>query len=323
MCAGIALTGTVPSAGAKLGHHVLSPSRSLEFAVRGSNGYEIEVTGSGSKVEIWVGRPGGGLAKYRVPGRTRARSIEANIGSLGRIDLRFEARAVEPDSGGSKGCNGKPSLFEPGTFTGKVRFRGEGGYTRFSANRIDGWSWRSFRRVCKTPDWLLPDPGNSHKPVKETDEGTGREINAVGAAMSSHHRSVYVRFTSIVVPKRPGQRRLSLVGAKAEIHERRGRIAIERSDLTLADEGALLLGPASASPTATLTLPPPFSGNGIYGTAAGGTPTWSGSLRVRLPGATVALTGPDFVTALCQGGTLETVSDCMRPVNDEAARGPR
>jgi hypothetical protein len=316
------LTVTASSADAKPGYFVLSPSAYLGFTVQGSNGYKIEVTRIGKEVEVWVGRRGGGLAKYQAPAQTRRGTIKANLGKLGRLDLQFDAKSIEIDRSGPKGCRGEPSVYELGAFSGTMRFQGEGGYTRFSAKRIQGWISHNPREVCKKPDWLLPDPGKSHKPAKETDEGTGREIKAVGAAMSSSHRSVYVRFTSIVVPPRPGQRRLSLAVAKAEVHERRGRVAIERSNLILAGENALLLGPPSRSPTATLTLPPPFAGSGTYSISPEGTPIWSGSLRVHLPGAALALAGAGFVAAFCQGSTLEAISNCMRPVKAEAERGP-
>lgn len=320
-CAGIAFAGTAPGADAKPGYYVLSPSVYLELVVQGSNGYTIEVTGSGKQVDVWVGRRGSGLAKYHVPGRARMGAIKANLGSLGRIDLRFDAKSVETDQRGPKGCHGKPSVYELGSFRGTMRFRGEGGYTRLSAKRVQGSVSHDFRQVCKKPDWLLPDPHESHKPAKEKDDGVERELNVLGAAMSSRHRSVSLHYISIVVPESPSGKRLSLVGAKAEVHERRSRIAIERSALVLADEGALLFGPAGESPTATLNLPLPFAGSGTYGTSAEGTPTWSGSLRVHLPGATVALTGADFVAALCQGTRFGAVSRCMRPVEVEAKRG--
>lgn len=310
-CAGIAFTGTVQSADAKPGYFVLSPYLHLGFVVHGSNGYKIEVTRLGKRIEVWVSRAGGGLVTYEVPARARRGVIKANLGTLGWIDLRFDAKSLKSYPP-LRRCRGKSTQEELGTFRGTMRFRGEGGYTRFSAKRIQGWVSHGFRQVCKLRDEPpLPDP---REPAGE-DDGAEPDVTVLGAAMSGRHRSVSVRFTSLAS---------LLVGAKAEVHEQRGRIAIERSLVVLAGQNALHLGPASESPTATLKLPPPFAGSGTYGTSAEGTPTWSGSLRVRLPGAdVVALTGPGFVAALCQGTTLEAVSRsrCIRPVKAEAGRG--
>lgn len=280
-CAAIGLLAIPSTASAKPGYFVLSPHIYLAFTAHGSNGYKIEVMRSGKHLEVWVGRLGRGLAKYRAPARTRPGTIEANLGKLGRIDLRFDPKSVEVDPKGPKGCHGKPSVYELGTFSGTMRFRGEGGYTRFAAARVHGSISHVSREVCKKPNWMLHSHRDS-KPAKEQDDGVDREITKLGAAKSNHSRSVFVGFVSIVVPQRPGQKRLSLVGATAEVHERRGRISIERSDLILPKEGALKLGSAAEALNATLTLPPPFAGSATYATNAAGAPTWSGSLRVAL-----------------------------------------
>jgi hypothetical protein len=317
-CAGIAFGGTAPHADAKRGYSVLPPGVSPGFVVRGSNDYTIEVSGRGKQVALRVSRPGKGSAIYHIPRQARGDAIKANLGILGRIDLWFDVKSVKVVPGGPD-CHGKPSLLERGTFRGTMRFRGEDGYTGISARHIKGYVFRSFRQVCK-----LSVPHKSDRPTKEKSDGVPRELSALGAAMSSSHRSVSLGFISVVFPRRPGGRRFSLVIAEAEVRERRGRITIKRSVLLLPDESALIFGPAGDSPTATLSLPPPFAGSGTYAIGPEGTPTWTGSLRVSLPGASpVALTGGSFVAALCQGTMLEEISRCMRPVNIEYKRGPR
>jgi hypothetical protein len=76
---------------------------------------------------------------------------------------------------------------------------------------------------------------------------------------------------------------------------------------------ALTVTPLGAEPgTLTLKAFGPFAGTGSYLAPAGSAPSWTGDLRVRLPGVgDVPLTGPAFRTAFCRGreGTAE-FNDC-------------
>lgn len=151
MC--LAAVLTLPAgAGAKPGYFVLRPHTYSGFVVKGSRGYEIDVVGTGRKLEIEARRGlGVGSVTYRLPGHARHGRIKANLGILGRIDLRFEPKSVESNPHGLGDCRGKPAREEEGIFVGTVRFRGEDGYTRFSAARVRGYVSHNFRRVCDRP----------------------------------------------------------------------------------------------------------------------------------------------------------------------------
>src|SRR4029077_15549246 len=98
--------------------------------------------------------------------------------------------------------------------------------------------------------------------------------------------------------------------------ERRGRVKIRRGALIEGDAGSVLTSPFEVVPvTATVNLPSPFAGIGSYVEEAGVPPSWTGSLRVRLPGVDpVPLTGPGFTAALCRGSEIEKVQSCLRKV---------
>jgi len=317
------------SAAAKPGYFELPPSAGVEFTVHGSHGSTIDVEGIGKRIEITVHpRGSGGLAifgssaTYQVPGRAGQHGIEANLGSLGRIDLRFDPISIKHEPG-PKICHGRPTLAERGALRGTMRFRGERSYTRFSSHRIRATAWRGYRQICKWPHSLFPGSGEKSPPPSEEDEEGKREIKSLNAAMSSRHRSVTFRFVSLLAPPPPLKPEFALVLAKAKVEEQRGPISIEREALIPARPRALRLAPAGQSPAATLTLPRPFAGEAIYDPDTPGKPDLSGTLRVDLPGADrVALTGPGFVAALCRSGTLEADFRCERPVSAEAKRGP-
>jgi hypothetical protein len=331
-CAAIALLMLSTPSPAKPGYFFMPRETEARFAVRGSNGYRIGVVanrvGTRHRAKVVVSR-GGAATTYRVPARVRPNSLRVNLGTLGRIDVRFHVRKRETE-GNLGGCHGRPPVVETGSFKGLVRFRGENGYTRFSAARVRGERWNAFREVCKLSVGLRARPGRggptrSARPMpgaagraKDRDKS---QLTELGAAWTGRSRAITVSYTSIKVPLKRGKV-FSLAFAGAEVHERRGRMDIERSALVVPDNDALLLAPPAVDTQgATLTLPPPFAGSVSYESQPGATPTWSGSLRVHLPGAEpVPLTGKRFVVAFCQSSETKEVERCMGPVRAEMKR---
>jgi hypothetical protein len=105
----------------------------------------------------------------------------------------------------------------------------------------------------------------------------------------------------------------------AETLERRGRVSIQMGTLIEWGPESILASPLGMQPvTAAVSLPRPFAGTGSYFEESGQPPSWTGSLRVRLPGADrVPLTGPGFTAALCRGQNEKKVKRCI----DETAIG--
>ncbi len=325
----LALPAAVP---AKRGYFFLPRETDMRFEVRSSDGYRIKVVGTRvdtrHRAMVLVQR-GSTAATYRVPARIRPDSLRANLGALGQIDVHFHARKREVEVS-QPGCHGRPPVVEVGLFKGLIRFRGEDGYTRLSATRVRGELWNAFREVCKLSAGLRARPMQRRVPrnAKLVPGAVGRpkardknQLIELGAAWTGRSRAITVSYASVKVPLKR-DKVFSLAFAGAEVRERRGRMDIERSALVVPDNGALLLAPPAVDTQgATLTLPPPFAGSASYESQPAATPTWSGSLRVHLPGANpVPLTGKRFVVAFCQGSEAKEVERCMDPVKAEIKR---
>jgi hypothetical protein len=328
----IALLVLPAAASAKRGYFFLPRETEVLFGAKTSNGYRIQVIGTRvgdrSRAKVIV-RRADTVAIYRVPARVRRDMLRVNLGAMGRIDLRFHLRKREVEDS-QPGCHGRPPMAEIGSFKGFLRFRGEGGYTRISTTRIRGEVWSAFREACKLSTGLRARsmqrglPHNLRPSPRGVGRSKGREssqLTELGAAWTGRSRSIAVSYASLELPLARG-RELSLSFATAEVRERRGRMDIERSAFVIPDDGVLLITPpAVGAQGATLTLQPPFAGSASYESRPGVPPTWSGSLRVRLPGAAVVpLTGKRFVSALCQGSAAKEMERCMRPVIAEQKR---
>lgn len=95
----------------------------------------------------------------------------------------------------------------------------------------------------------------------------------------------------------PEERGLTLFSASAT--ERRGGMIVERAALASGREGSFVFDTGLG--TATVAPPRPFSGTATLGANADGTTSWSGSLRVDLPGRKgLALATPSFTAGLSQ-----------------------
>ena len=97
--------------------------------------------------------------------------------------------------------------------------------------------------------------------------------------------------------------------------EHRGRLRIRRFVFALPRRSPLAYADDLSS--ATLKLPPPFSGTAEFRRdPATGEGTWAGSLKVAYPGKEVALTGPSLEAKLklvrSSTGALVVVQKCPR-----------
>ncbi|MGH7125680.1 MAG: hypothetical protein ACREFI_15000, partial [Stellaceae bacterium] len=109
------------------------------FRLQGSHGYSITVTayseGNGERGEIYVtaNRHDEGVS-YRAPATVTADGIQADLGSIGRVDV------VRRPSGREKTvhpkCLGGAQTYEPATYEGVIEFNGEDGYTRARETRV-------------------------------------------------------------------------------------------------------------------------------------------------------------------------------------------
>lgn len=314
-CALLAL-GVPASAQADRGYEVKEKILRTEMTLPGSNGYAISLRTSGhDEIEVEASK-GGVSAMYKAAAHVTHRRIEADLGSLGRISVRFDGR-IDPPAPTPISlweCKGRTSIRESGRFHGSIRFSGEQGFTRVRATQARGTVTKNFRRVCRFAAWiraLVGALGGSDR----ADDDLGFPITVGVAGSKTGGKRVSLRTVGLEGPRRgirPGQ----FIGfGSADLRERQGRISILRSAVVELDRRSVLLGDKGLEPrAAAVSLAKPFSGEATYAKEPGTISTWSGSLSVWLPGiGAVPLAGPGFVAAICRSKNETSLRRCTGP----------
>jgi hypothetical protein len=267
--AGLALSGAVAAAGAPdrgAGGVRVKFKESIVF-LDGSHGYDVIVhTDAPGHIGVDA-QKGPAFAEYTAPGTATARKVKGDFGELGKVKGRFHAKkTTHPDP--DRGCSGTVTE-KIGIWRGRFKFKGEHRYTKVSETEADGYTI-SVNEVCHAR------PSHKHQ-----------YLQLVAQTSAPVKRTVdHASFDALL---REGK-----AGAKPEfetdVNETKGNISILR--------GADVLGKrsqfTSQDDTHAVVKPPaPFIGTGTYDNGA-----WTGNLKAKLPGATVALTGPDFTATL-------------------------
>jgi hypothetical protein len=263
------------------------PQPQVEFSGRASNGYSIFFEASRGKASLTAQSDAGtviyGGKSLLASGRTRF-----GLGKLGRIDVRFNPDGSAEHLRPPKSCKGREQAVYSGHFVGTVRFRGEGGYTRFSARRVYG-------TVAAPRSWTCPDASG------------GRPENAaplpsVLGAFTPHSQVV---FAAISGSERPPFR-FFVAGTS----ERREALNIKRS--VSAKGKPVSFEVLDDLSSATVAPPKPFAGTASFVRNADGSTEWSGTLSVVLPGVrSIALAGPAFTADLEKPRTAEEFSEII------------
>ncbi len=225
---------------------------SSTIRVNSSHGYDITIVGnnqaygSGRFVGLTTHK-GHAYASYNTGGTSTASHVKADLGDFGKIDLRFHPKdSIHPPLPGPK-CHGKYKR-TTGIWKGKIKFKGEDGYTKVSAKSGEG-NYTINGVTC-------PGGGKTHKHVHLHAQASGAMFDAD-------------------VRKKPGAKPEFSVFVTGVA----GSVSIFR---TAGVRGA----PANFSYNggythATVKPPAPFSGTGTFDTPS----SWTGSLKVDLPGA--------------------------------------
>lgn len=117
-----------------------SPGYSASFRLEGSNGYSIVIDAYAvpgeEKERIFISAArNGSAAFYSAPVRMTATTINADLGSLGKVDLHLNPsgrkRTIPIKCG-----KGDTFTYEPGFYEGVLEFKGEEGYTTVSESRL-------------------------------------------------------------------------------------------------------------------------------------------------------------------------------------------
>lgn len=263
---------------------------STEFSVRASNGYLISVSAGRHQLTITVAE--GDLRSnhvvettYTAPGAASPKGVEANLGTLGEISLRFvpSGRTIAKRRPGlPKGCKAPQTVIRRvGDFVGVMRFEGEAGYTAAEATEVHGSAGIPEGLFCAT--FSNGSGGEKHHPHPRVPSPpylsatTAHNALDFAVAATGHHDG-RVRFV-------------------ASSTEKSGAISISRWVSVVAAPSNFELGPRLT--TATVTPPPPFSGTATFRRRQKGPPLWTGSLAVSFPGAPgTLLTGPNFTSVI-------------------------
>jgi hypothetical protein len=242
----------------------------------------------------------------RAPQRLGSADINARLGSLGRIDVRFvRTKTVRPHEGPKCAIAGLRT--EVGHYVGAISFRGDDGFTRVQAHSAPGSVEREAPQSCHFPKAVEHDP----KTEREEAETVGKleEEEQAQKAEEEHHVQLIATLDGGKVAF--SAQREEVAGAKGKVTttnfvafglRQRGRLRESAIDLIFLGGGSSfqLTDPSNPTAGATVTPPAPFSGSATFLQESGQPPTWTGDLRVDLPGfGTVPLTGPGVKASTC------------------------
>jgi len=277
----------VPAAGGEI-------VEAARFELAASGGFMADVDASGQTVVLTLERRlkhRREVARYTVSGEVTTRAISADFGSLGSIDVEFQPTGPTDDKmAPPSGCDGYFVPGQRGTFTGVIRFRGEGGYVTVDAVRARGEAAASDRWNCAGQARL--DRGAAGR-AGTTDREEASEAREYGhlTAFSNDGRF----FRAVGGPGANGRYGPAFFVAAA--FERHASMKVVR-ELALEGFGADFRFDERLR-SAAVRPPAPFQGRAHFQRGKGGGASWSGSLRASLPGAAdVSLVGAGFKARL-------------------------
>ena len=329
-CLVLAAIALPASAAAKPGYTVLDPSFSLEARLPRSHGYSLKIQSEGHRrIELVVSQ-GIGSARYEVKGRANRNRLDADFGRFGEISLRFRGKPAPAEEGFLEEifgpCRGPKTRRQVGTLRGHLRFRGEHGFVEVATRRVHAETTRTFRRVCHPQGAMHGGGGQTVKEVAAPHPHgdrlapRGRLLHRLRAGSQKSQ----FRVAQFVARSRAHGRQIALLALQTEPEflsivvagdsKQVGRVKVKRSALTFPEHNPLKLSePGAKVETALLQGPQPFSGKAEYVKGPGARPTWTGSLRVSLPGEqALALAGPGFHSGLCIAESSKELDRCSK-----------
>ena len=286
LAAAVALLGLPASAGARDGRPLRGAGgvnwKGIALStikLKGSHGYEVEVTGVHGKglpkkVAIVASRKPFSV-DYNMPGETGS-GLSADFGALGGVDVDFHRRKRSVERFGKR-CR---FVTESGVFRGDIHFSGEGRYTSADAAAAKGEILRLPNGLCG----LFGDRKRGDRLRLETTTLAARSRTANG--------SITVEASDFLV--RSG---FSLT---TTVREKAGALEVTRSATMGPRRSLLTIGPGKHPHSADLHAGSPLTGSAHFQDPVDGPPTWTGSLAIAFPGlAPVPLAGPAFAARVC------------------------
>jgi hypothetical protein len=252
------------------------------FRLKGSNGYSVLVIALSrpqfkhGEVLVFVGRRAGhGFenALYLAPAKVLPDTIEADLGPVGEISVRFEPSGP-PERVHASCKRGGSVSFEPGAWVGGIELTGEEHFTEVHVSRT---------RAIPTP---FLDAGCGGLGIGESSGGAGARLIARSAMAK---RAIYLQVNK--------NHQHARVRVEASLEERRGRLIVSREVANFFPAAAFDFD--APLQTAELSPSAPFFGSATFHRNAKPMNQWTGNLSVDFPGrANVPLAGHRFTSVL-------------------------
>jgi len=182
-----------------------------------------------------------------------------------------------------EGCHGAKTLFEEGHFVGLISFHGELGYTEVQTHRAVGEVVRQPSLTCSAPK---PSPEQHHPAIEKAEEEAKEKVEDVElTAVAVDHGRVDFKADRVRVETRKGHH-LAFTSFIATANWYRGAIKESSLALSILQKGSMFLSPDPTSPTTEAVIKPPFpfSGSATFRRESAKSASWSGDLKVELPG---------------------------------------
>jgi hypothetical protein len=297
-------------ANAKAGPEVHPGRYLLTIELPDSDGWEVRILAYDHRDVYLQAERGAASVSYRAPGHVSSRRLEADFGSLGRIDLKLDLQARGTGVPRLHGrCTGRSPYELFGRFHGTVDFPGESQVVSVSAKRGRAAILRTFQHVCQP----LPElGGQSNGPF---------QIGADVLAARTHENGRTTAVTALDISL-GGEFFLGLIAGS--VNERSGQVAIARTrkGLIFEEKEMRISSPGTKPEQVHLKPGPPFLGKASYSKSPKEPPQWSGDLRVAVPGGGVlSLAGPNFASGLCRLHSVAEFAACATRLRDVGA-GP-
>ena len=306
------LPGVAIARGHPANRHSTTPTEvSAQLTVQGTHGYEISVgVANRRQLKLLAVKWGNVIqtASYTLNQRPRRDpdDIVAGLGKLGRIDMRFVPGKIHRQKP-PRGCVGPKTVIEHGHFVGVIAFQGEDGFTKVHAHRARGAITRVPSFECP-PVGPQPNPKQVRRALEAIEQAEAEEEDSEGILAVRLHatarRGDVVLTASKIVEKGKGGKASSTNGLVAVATRRRGPIKESFAAAEIFGKGSTLIVPNRKDPKSEVILKPPapFSGSATFRRHPKKPPSWTGDLKVDLPGfGEVRLTGPGTHASMCEG----------------------
>ncbi len=284
-----------------------------EMNLHGTNGYKLKVTLTDrhrlgvQAIDTDFAHRTIKTVAYGLPVHQRPGSddIKARIGSIGRIDMRFVPERTEKAGPGSTRCPGGELTTEIGHYVGSISFHGDGGYTRAQAHRVGGTVETEAVGKCpprKRAKAIQREEAETVGKLEEEDQAKrAEERNEI--QLDAKARGGKLIFTATRIEAAAGGRKASSANFIAIGQRERGPTREVSLVGLIVAKGSSFQVPDLQDPTNETTVSPsfPFSGSATFRGESPRSGSWTGDLKVELPGfGTVPLTGAGVQASMCQ-----------------------